>query len=64
MHYTKIIPMSKIQNSVQRQEIKCHLSNSKYRELSDSELEVVCGGVAINCLDDLVKSPESTVKNA
>jgi hypothetical protein len=56
--------MSKIQNSVQRQETKCQLGTSKYRELSDSELEVVCGGVAIDCLHDLVKSPESTVKNA
>jgi hypothetical protein len=36
--------MSKIEKSVQRQETKSQSTAPKYRELSDSELEVVCGG--------------------
>ncbi|ALJ69187.1 hypothetical protein AOY38_15905 [Synechocystis sp. PCC 6803] len=37
-------PMSKVEKSVQRQETKSQSSAPKYRELSDAELEVVCGG--------------------
>ncbi|MBD2618178.1 MULTISPECIES: hypothetical protein [unclassified Synechocystis] len=36
--------MSKVEKSVQRQETKSQSSAPKYRELSDAELEVVCGG--------------------
>ncbi|MBE9203302.1 hypothetical protein IQ218_07375 [Synechocystis salina LEGE 06099] len=56
--------MSKIEKSVQRQETKFQSTAPKYRELSDSELEVVCGGIAVHVADFLVQSPESTVKSA
>jgi hypothetical protein len=36
--------MSKIEKSAQVQETKKQSIAPKYRELSDSELEVVCGG--------------------
>lgn len=56
--------MSKVKKSVQRQQAKSQSISSKYRELSDAQLEVVCGGIAINCLWDNVQSPDSAVKNA
>jgi len=38
--------MSKVEKSVQRQETKSQSIAPKYRELSNTELEVVCGGIA------------------
>ncbi|QUS60437.1 hypothetical protein IQE94_13595 [Synechocystis sp. PCC 7339] len=56
--------MFKVEKSVQRQETKFQSSATKYRELSDAQLEVVCGGVNIDCNFHNVQSPESAVKNA
>jgi hypothetical protein len=39
--------MSKVEKSVQVQETKTQSIAPKYRELSDSELEVVCGGTGL-----------------
>ncbi len=39
--------MSKIEKSIQSQKTKSQSSTPKHRELSDSELEIVCGGVAL-----------------
>jgi hypothetical protein len=55
--------MFKVENSVQPQETKSQSSATKYRELSDAQLEVVCGGIAIICGDN-VRLPDSAIKNA
>jgi hypothetical protein len=55
--------MSKVEKSVQVQETKSQSTAPKYRELSDAQLEVVCGGIAIICGDN-VKLPDSAIKNA
>jgi hypothetical protein len=56
--------MSKVEKSVQVQETKSQSTAPKYRELSDTQLEVVCGGGIASCWEELVKLPESAVKNA
>jgi hypothetical protein len=42
--HLRIIAMRKVEKSAQRQETKSQSVAPKYRELSDSELEIVCGG--------------------
>jgi len=46
-----MILMSKVEKSVQRPETKSQSISPKYRELSNTELEVVCGGIVFGVKD-------------
>jgi len=43
------VEKSVVEKSVQRQETQSQSITPKYRELSNTELEVVCGGINIDC---------------